>query len=140
MKKLNFIAIILFVIALLPSCAVITGGSSYNAHLNVDDEFVNIYYKGEMIGSGQGTAVVRRKDADNLTFVLKKDGFQDQQIYYNKASLRGWNIVGSAFIGVIGIAVDGITGAWWKPYAKDSTIEKHDCNNFFYQIHYDSKK
>lgn len=141
MRKLSFIAMLLISLVSFSSCAVMFGGTSYRANVSVDDKDVDVYYRGANIGTGQASTMIKRQDADNLTFVLKKDGFEDQTVNYNTATLRGWSIAGSILTwGLLGVAIDGVTGAWWKPNVDNPQIQKQDFKHYIYNVHYNQKK
>jgi hypothetical protein len=111
---------------LFTSCATIVGGSKYNAHIVVaDNSNAKILYKGEVIGTGNATVKVKRKEANKFEFSVKQDGCNEQNYKYNTRSFRGWAFAGT-ILGWTGIAPSGFplpwgvitdlaTGAVWKP-------------------------
>ena len=65
----------------LNSCATIIGGNSYYAHVRVEDHpKAKIYLNGQYLGDGNSTTAIRRKNANQVHFKLREDGYEDQSI------------------------------------------------------------
>ena len=117
------------------------GTTNYNAKINVDDKGADIYYNNAKIGKGEALTTIARKDAKNINITIKKDGCEDQVRNYNTATLRGWSIAGTVVTwGLVGVAIDGATGAWWKPNINEQGVSKVDYMNYTYDINYDGCK
>ena len=139
---------IIMIIGLFSSCATIVGGSNYYARVQVKNvDGASIYYKGMKRGEDEASFMVPRKEANRLSVTLKKDGCEDQVSTFSQRTFRGWAFTGSLvfFTGVIpgsgiplpwGIALDGATGAWWKPDVLETGVQKVDYKHFTYQIEY----
>lgn len=128
------------------SCATIIGGTNYNTKVVVKDHpDAQIEYKGQLQGSGIAAFPAKRKEANNFTVTIKEDGCKTETKRFHKKAFRGWAFVGSLFgwtgiyMGIPlpwGIALDGITGAWWKPDISEIGVVKQDYNNYIYTIDY----
>ena len=132
----------------LTSCATIVGGSRYNAHIQVaNNPNANIYYQGGIVGTGYAVVKVKRKDADKFQFDVQQEGKQKQTYRYNSRTLRGGALAGTilGWTGIVppgipipwGVAVDGITGAWWKPNVSENGVLKQNYKNFRYIVSYE---
>lgn len=142
---------LLILIFLSPGCAVIVGGSKYNAIVKVEGgESPTIYYKGNKVGTGSAVVKIPRKDADKLVFAVKEDECEEQQFSFTSRKFRGWAFVGSLFTfsiitndGIpipVGSAVDLALGANWKPNSEEIGIQKLDYKNFQYTLDYSGCK
>lgn len=141
MKTLSIGLLIAVMSICLSSCAVMFGSSNYNAKIKTDDPDASIYYNNAKIGTGEAQTTLARKNAKNIQLTIKKDGCDDQVVNYNTATLRGWSITGTVITwGLIGIAVDGGTGAWWKPNVDEQGVSKVDYKNYTYEIKYEGCK
>jgi len=133
----------IFFALLTASCATIVGGSRYNAAILVNGRpSSSIYYNGLMVGHGSASVKIKRRDAHKVTMVVKEDGCADQTFAYHSRILRGWAIVGtivtfttSEYI-PIGLAIDLIDGAVWKPDVAEIGITKHNYKNYQYTLNY----
>ena len=131
---------------LLTSCATIIGGSKYKAHIVVADRLnAKIVYQGEVIGTGNATIKVKRKEANKFSFTVKEDGCKEQKYDYTSRTFRGWAFVGTivSWTGLIngiplpwGVVIDLATGAVWKPNTRERGVSKEDYKNFRYQVNY----
>lgn len=137
------------VILLFSNCATIIGGSQYNAKINViNDPNASIEYKGRLIGTGSASLKIKRANADNISFTIKKDGCSNEVKNFTQKELRGWAFWGSliGWTGFIpgtmipipwGIAIDAATGAMWKPNIQELGISKEDYKHYVYTIQYE---
>lgn len=133
-------------VLLLSSCATIIGGSKYNAKVHVPKHSdATIFFNGEEVGKGEASLKVKRKDAGNLSFTISKDGCDPETKTFNKRKFRGWAFTGSliSFTGLVGpiplpwgVAVDGATGAWWKPDISEIGVTKQDYNHYIYTLNF----
>ncbi|MFJ1352026.1 hypothetical protein [Capnocytophaga canimorsus] len=135
------------VVLSLTSCATIVGGSKYNAHIQVaNDPDAHIYYKGNIVGTGNAVVKVKRKDADKFEFSVQQEGREKQIYRYNSRTIRGWALAGTilGWTAIVspgiplpfGVVVDAITGAHWKPNVSESGVTKDDYKNFRYLVNY----
>ncbi len=145
-KILKRIVLILGVSAFLSSCATICGGSKYNAHVLVPNKSsAEIVYKGEVMGTGSAFIMMKRKDANKFSFMVREKGCAPQTYNYNSRTFRGWAFVGTVltwtgFVSGIyipwGLGVDLATGALWKPNVGENGIVKVNSKNFKYVVNY----
>ncbi len=128
------------------SCGTIAGGSSYNAHIVVNDRpKATISYQGTAIGRKNASLKVKRNHANKFSFTLSEQGCPDQTFSYTKRAFRGWALTGSILVwtsnvsGVLipwGIGLDFITGALWKPSTTEKGIIKSNYKNYVYPVNY----
>lgn len=125
-------------------CATIVGGSKYSADVMVDDHpDADIFYNGRQYGKGFADIRIPRKEADKLTFTVKKDGCENQDFKYVSRKLRGWAIVGTIFTWTgnpipipYGLIVDLATGAVYKPDTSEPGVRKDNYKRFEYTLDY----
>jgi len=144
---LLFLCVYIFVTT---SCATLFGGRSYNANVLIDSPDAQIIYKGMHVGYGNANISVPRRQADQLTITVRKDFCETQQFRYTRKSFREWAFLGTVvgWTGIVrydddiiiplplGIVVDGITGAWWKPDILENGVYKINYKNYNYLINY----
>lgn len=146
MKNCLKFAVIITTTISLTSCATICGGAKYNAEIIVDNHpKAEINYNGQYIGSGRANIKISRRNANKITFTVKEDGKKEQYFNFNRRVFRGWSLLGTIlgwtgyFEGIYlpwGIALDGITGSWWKPDDNENGIVKVDYDNYRYFLKY----
>ena len=129
------------------SCASIIGGGYYNADIRVANRpTAKIYHQGNYVGTGNAMLRVKRRDANKLVIGLKEDGCPDQVFTYHTRTVRAWALVGTILVWTgqvgnipifFGVAVDLITGAFWKPNVNENGITKLDYKNYRYSLKYD---
>lgn len=134
--------------AFFSSCATIIGGSKYYAKVQVPEHSdAKIEYQGNYKGTGEASFKAKRRDADNFSVTVKKEGCEKETKTFTQKSFRGWAFTGTllGWTGFIpgtyiplpwGIAVDAATGAWWKPDINEIGVTKQDYNHYIYQIDY----
>lgn len=134
----------------LTSCATVIGGSRYNAEVIVDGHpNAEIRYYGRPIGYGRAVIQIERKEADRVYFSVKEKGEEPQDFVFSSRKFRGWAFVHSLlwFTGYLktpevillnpwGVALDGITGAWWKPDVNEPGVVKVDYDYYRYFLNY----
>ena len=138
--------VVLMTIMCLSSCATICGGAKYNAEVIVDNHpEAEINYNGQFIGSGRAFVKISRRDANKVTFTVKEDGKKEQHFTFQGRVFRGWSLFGTIlgwtgyYEGIYlpwGLAIDGITGSWWKPDDNENGIVKVDFDNYRYFLKY----
>lgn len=150
MRKVNLFYLLIFIALpiLLSSCATIIGGGNYYAKVQVPNhQDAKIEYQGSFKGTGEATFKAKRREADNFSVTIKKDGCETQTKTFTQKSFRGWAFTGSllGWTGLVpgtfiplpwGIALDAATGAWWKPDINEKGVSKQDYKHFTYQIDY----
>lgn len=151
MRKATLLAIASIALAsMFSSCATIIGGAKYNAKIIVPNHpTAAITVNGEKAGHGEANVLVKRKDADKLTVVVKEENCEAETTRFTSKEFRVWACVGTVlgFTGIIqpgiplpwGVAVDAATGAWWKPDETEKNVRKLDFDHFLYTINYSSK-
>lgn len=156
MKKVFYGLMVVMMMSTFTGCATIFGGSKYWAKVQVPDHpDAKIEYNGVYRGTGEANFKVKRKKANRFSVTLKEKGCKDQTTKFTQRTFRGWSLVGSIVGGTVtiiyggavflplplGVALDGITGAWWKPDVNEKGVLKEDYNHYLYQIDYsDCKK
>ena len=145
-RKLLYLLGLIVLSASFSSCATIFGGSKYHAKVQVPDySDAKIEYQGSYKGSGEASFKAKRKDADNFSVTVKKEGCENQTKNFTQKSFRGWAFAGtlvgwtSWYAGLPlpwGVGLDAITGAWWKPDISERGVTKQDYNHYIYQIDY----
>ena len=133
----------------LTGCATICGGAKYNAEIIVDNHpKAEITYNGRYIGSGRADIKIRRRDADKVVFTVKEEGKKEQYYSFHEKTFRGWSLLGTIlgwtgyYQGIYlpwGVAVDGITGSWWKPCEYENGVVKVDYDNYRYFLKYNAQ-
>jgi hypothetical protein len=111
-----------------------------------DHSDAKIEHNGSYKGTGEASFKVKRRDADNFSVTVKKEGCEDQTKTFTQKSFRGWAFAGTLlWTGFVpgtsiplpwGVAVDAATGAWWKPDINEIGVTKQDYNHYIYQIDY----
>jgi len=149
MQKRIFDGFVIIAVSLLfSSCATIIGGSRFNADVTVsNDRNVKIIHEGREVGTGWARFQVNRKDANKLSFTLRKEGCKDQVYSFHSRTFRGWAFCGSLVTWTfivngavpipVGLVVDLATGAYWKPNVKEPGVIKMDYKNFKYLVTYE---
>ena len=130
------------------SCATIIGGAKYNAKVQVPGHpNATITVDGQVKGQGEANFLVKRRDANKLAITVQEENCEPETTRFTKRSFRGWAFVGTlvGWTGIVpntyiplpwGVAVDGITGAWWKPDINETGVSKIDYDHFLYTINY----
>ena len=148
MKNLFYFLMLLATASILSSCATIVGGSKYYAKVQVPDHpNAKIEYKGNYQGTGEATFKAKRRESNEFSVIIKEEGCETQTKNFTQRQFRGWAFAGTVvgWTGVIstapyvlpwGIALDGITGAWWKPDINETGVTKQDFNHYIYRIDY----
>ncbi|MEQ9168187.1 MAG: SHOCT domain-containing protein [Fulvivirga sp.] len=140
----NVLLSAVLVVAFGSGCATIVGGSKYSADVMVDDHSnADIYYNNRQYGKGYASIRIPRKEADKITFTVKKEGCEDQDFKYVSRKLRGWAIAGTIFTWTgnpipipYGLIVDLATGAVYKPDASEPGVRKDSYKRFEYTLDY----
>lgn len=139
---------------MLSSCATIIGGAKYNAKVLVPNHpKAVISYNGECKGMGEANFKIKRRDANKVNITVQEEGCEPKTQQFTQREFRGWTCVGTVagWTGVVmagetpiflpwGVAVDAITGAWWKPSVNEKGVSKEDYDHFHYVIDYDAVK
>ncbi|MGB0166133.1 MAG: hypothetical protein ACPF8V_04695 [Luteibaculum sp.] len=130
--------LVIFLAALLSSCATLVGGSRYNAFVqvsNVKDVTVT-FPTGRQVKSGMGTTW-KRKDANSFSFLVSKEGCEVQEYKYITREFKSGALVGTLVLfGLPGLIVDAAFASWWEPNEMEKGIVKADYKNFVYQVDY----
>ncbi len=141
-------ALFLVVLCLFSSCATIIGGQKYWAKVQVPDyPTAKIEVDGDYQGTGEASLLVERRKANTFSVTIKQEGCETETRNFTQRVFRGWAFVGTVvgWTGIVpgtfiplpwGIAVDGMTGAWWKPDINEKGVSKVDYKHFVYRIDY----
>lgn len=136
---LNFtkvISFLLIVSILLSSCGVMFGGSRYNGSIAVREHpNAKIYVNGNHIGTGTALSSFPRNKA--LTVEVFQEGCEKKVLTFDN-SFRGGSFVLSFLMwGLVGLVVDGATGACYKPDHKNNpNIQKLSDKNYLFTVDY----
>jgi len=134
----NFILLFLVLMAgfFLSGCASIVGGSRYFANIEVpSNPDAEIKYMGMVVGRGRAMVEVERDNANKFSFLVTEDGCDPINFNFYTRDFRGWAMVGSYFsFGLIGLLVDAVSGACWRPDLGDPRIHRLSTRNFLYQV------
>ena len=146
-KKLSAIISIVVTILILPSCGTVFGGSTYFAHVVIENKTTaKIYHKDEYKGTGNAMIEVNRTKASQLSLQVKSEGCKDQTFDYKTLSIRpvvlGFDLyfglagllAGGFYLAPIPLIADFVTGGIYKPNNKDARIIKEDDKHFKYLI------
>jgi glycosyltransferase involved in cell wall biosynthesis len=85
------------------------------------------------------------KDANNLTFIIREEGCDEQEFAFKFRKFRWGALVGSVvgFTGTLGTVpfpfgtlVDLATGSLWKPNVFEKGISKENYKNYRYTLNY----
>lgn len=134
-------------VLMLSSCATIFGGTHYMAKVTVPNHpDASITVNGSYMGNGEVNISVKRRDADKLSILVEKEGCEPQLFPFMSKEFRGWAFAGSLVLwsgitsgGIIipfGVAVDGISGAWWKPDVDENYVSQQGYDHFTYTLPY----
>ena len=154
MKKYVSWLLIAVISVMFCGCATIVGGAYYNAKVVVPNHpHASIYYDGQLQGIGEADIMIKRRDANKVAISVQDKGCDPVPYKFKERVFRGWSFVGTYFFmtppipmvnyGIclpVGIIVDAITGAWWKPDVREEGVIKKDNDHFIYNIYYDPAK
>lgn len=96
---------------LLSSCATIVHGTSQSISISSCPSNASIWIDG--IYYGQSPMVVKLARQDNHMVNIQLEGYQPYQMFLTK-QVSGWVFGNIIFGGIIGIAVDAITGGIYR--------------------------
>lgn len=122
---------------LFSSCAVMFGGSKYNAQISVKDHpKAKIMINGIERGKGSATLLLPRKD--NLNLTIQEEDCDDVNLVYPKELratfaldlLTGWYLFIPALI------VDFATGATYRPDLDTPNVTRLNMKTYQYQVVY----
>lgn len=111
MKYFINLFIVLIVAVLLNSCATIINGTSQQVNITSTPIEAKVIIDGEELGKTPFIADLKRKD--NHIVKIELDGYKTEVITLN-GKTSGWFFGNCLFGGVIGMAVDAITGGMYK--------------------------
>ena len=86
-QKLVLIAVVTSIIC--SSCATIFGGRNYNAIIKTNRPNAEITVNNQYIGTGNGTIIIPRKDANKLNITLHEEGCEDTVFNFSSRKIRG---------------------------------------------------
>jgi hypothetical protein len=136
MKLLLLVFSLIVIWIFSTGCATITGGSSYYASIIVNAKpDAEIEYQGRVIGKGKAMVKVRRASADRVSFSIREEGCEPFPVSFNSKDFRTGALIADLFtFGLLGVLIDGITGALYMPDTDDFRIQKMGTRSFLYQI------
>ena len=110
MKKLQFLCVLLFVFFFITSCGTIFNGS--NQEINIVSDPVNAKVTIDEREFGITPITVQLERKDNHIIKLELEGYEPEIITLNRET-SGWFIGNCLFGGLIGMAVDAISGGMY---------------------------
>lgn len=144
---MNFRGVFTLIISgfVFTSCATIVGGSKYTANVIVQNQpEATIIYNGMQQGFGVAKIRIPRNNANNVSFLIQREGCEDQTFTYSGRVIRGWALVSSIVFWTgapplpipYGAILDFATGAVYKPDVKEIGITKNNYKSFNYALNY----
>lgn len=149
---MNKILIGLFIVIMFSSCATIIGGAKYKATVHVNNAGkANIYYNGQSINNNS-QLLIKRKDANRITFKVEKEGYKTESFHFRKISFRGFALFTSIISGIgvqqtspgstrttffPWVLIDLINySSLWKPNLSELGVSKINYKNYRYNLDY----
>lgn len=131
----------------LTSCATICGGRCYYAQIMVPNcPDAEISYNGQYVGKSSTEFLIDRRDANKVVLSVSHPSYDTEIFEFHERQFRGWAFAGTILgwtgttpNGILlpwGLAVDGITGSWWKPSVFESGVTKRDNKHYVYTLDY----
>ena len=146
MKNVLSLLMLFATFSLLTGCATIIGGSSYTAHVKVNEHpYAYIIHNGDNQGTGVAVFKVKWSNANAFSVTVNEENCNEQTISFERRAFRVGSFVGTVvgFTGIIsgfpiplGLAIDLATGALWKPDINEAGVSKTSRENYHYQIDY----
>lgn len=139
MKQLLLFISLIAIWFISTGCGTIFGGSSYYASIVVNNRpNAEIEYQGRVIGKGKAMVKVRRARADRFSFTIREEGNEPFPVNFYERNFRFGPLLGDLFLplflGIPGLIIDAVTGAFYKPDTDDFRIQQNGTNNFLYMI------
>jgi hypothetical protein len=138
MKNITLLFLVFLAGIFLSGCASIVGGNRYFANIEVpSNPDAEIKYMGMVVGRGRAMVELEleRENANKFSFLVTEDGCDPVNFNFYTRDFRGWAMVGSYFtFGVIGLIVDAVSGACWRPDLADPRIHRLNTKNYLYQV------
>lgn len=111
MKYFINLFIVLFAIVFLNSCATIINGTSQQVNITSTPIEAKVIIDGEELGKTPFIADLKRKD--NHIVKIELEGYKTEVITLN-GKTSGWFFGNCLFGGVIGMAIDAVTGGMYR--------------------------
>jgi hypothetical protein len=139
MKQLLLFISLVAIWFISTGCGTIFGGSSYYASIVVNNRpNAEIEYQGRVIGKGKAMVKVRRVKADRFSFTIREEGYEPYPVSFHGRDFRFGPLLGDLFLpfllGIPGLLIDAISGAFYKPDSDDFRIQKMGTRNFLYMV------
>ncbi len=120
---LNKTYLLLVIITILgTSCATIFGGREYNAHIKSNRPNANIYVNNKYIGKGYGKIQIPRKDANQVSILLKEVGCLDTQFYFTSRKLRPLPLANGIAGGLVGTFFNPLSTSYLFIYSGQAFV------------------
>lgn len=100
----------LCVTLLLSGCAAILSGTKQRVSFTSDPPGAQVVANGQTICTTPCSAELKKKN--DYTIEIRKSGYAPGRAQLESSVGGGWIVADILFGGLIGIAVDGLTGAW----------------------------
>jgi len=111
MKYFVNLFIVLISVVLLNSCATIVNGTSQQVNITSTPIEAKVIIDGEELGKTPFIADLKRKD--NHIVKIELEGYKTEVITLN-GKTSGWFFGNCLFGGIIGMAIDAVTGGMYK--------------------------
>lgn len=111
MKFFVNLLVFLFTIVFLNSCATIINGTSQQVNITSTPIEAKVTIDGEELGKTPFIADLKRKD--NHIVKIELEGYKTEVITLN-GKMSGWFFANCLFGGVIGMAIDAVTGGMYR--------------------------
>ncbi len=119
-KRLTALGILLVLLSILfMNCAAILNNSGKKVGVNSTPTGAEVYVNGEMLGRTPVTLELDRKQHHEI--VVKHDGEERTYVLTKKLG-AGW-IVLDVLFGVVPVAIDAATGAWYSLQPKELDVD-----------------
>lgn len=121
-----FTSILVCIVYLSTGCAVISHGSKQTIPVQSSPNAVSVGISG-MSYTTPTTLELERKNEYVLSF--SKDGYESAQIQITKHLSGGYVAADILLTGLLGVVIDGITGAWYNLKPESITVSLSKVSN-----------
>ncbi len=122
---MRFISFLICTVVLFSGCAAITQGTKQTIPVQASPNAVSVGVSG-MSYTTPTTLELERKNEYVLSF--SKEGYESAQIRITK-HLSGGYLVADILLGLLGVIIDGATGAWYNLKPETVTVSLAKVSN-----------
>lgn len=132
-KSLLTLAVAAVLLFANTGCAVMFGGSKYQAQIKAQDPNTEIWVNGRKQGIGEANMLVKRKD--DLRVTLKAEGKEDnEQVFPKKLRATFAADFLTYWFFLPAIIIDFATGATYKPDDHIQGVERINTKNYRFDV------